>query len=380
MFAKIFWTMMACVLMPAGAIAVTPVMPKDDHQVIEVLPVVTRHRPSGTAAANVPADPAKAIEAARAHIQMARQTGDTRYWGRAQSVLAPWWDGAAAPVDVAVMQATVQQGRHEFGASRQVLEAALKRAPGHAQGWLNLAALERLSARYPDALSACGAVARAGHVAYAEACRLETVSLQGQHVAALQGLQALIAQAADKSQRGWLHSLLAESQERSGQDGPAAQSYQRSLQEEPDLYTAIAYSDLLLRLGKNRDALAALADLPQTDAVVLRRGAAWKRMGDARWHEALGQLKTRKLELLRRGDDPGLHGRELALTALWLEDDAAGALAIAKTNLQLQREPIDWWVALESARLARDNAALSALAKAMAKTGLRDVRLEVPAV
>ncbi len=387
MIAKSFWALTAGALIAANVLAVTPLVPKGEEQVIEVLPVITRHRLAGTAVATAPADPARAMAAARQHIQMARQTGDTRYWGRAQSVLEPWWNNAGAPVDIAVTQATVQQGRHEFGASRQVLEAALQRAPSHAQGWLNLAALERLSAKYADSLAACGAVARAGQAIYADACKFETLSLQGEHAVAAQGLRALITQAAEradqkgeqkselKSRRAWLYSLLAESQERAGQDGPATQSYLQSLQEEPDLYTAIAYSDLLLRVGKNREALSTLAALAETDAVLLRRGAAWKRLGDARWREALAQLKARNLELQRRGDDPGLHGRELALTALWLQEDAASALAIAKTNLQLQREPIDWWVALQSARAAGDNAAVSDLAREIARLGLRDARL-----
>ena len=379
MFAK-YWAGAVVLLLASGsAMAATPLMPKGDGEIIEALPVVTRHRPSGLAPVNPKADPMQALATARQQIQMARQTGDTRYWGRAQSALSAWWGSADAPADVAVMQATVQQGRHEFDASREVLQRTLERTPGHAQAWLNLAALERLVARYPQALSACDAVARAGQKTYAEACRMETLSLQGQNVVASQGLQALIAQAADKGQRGWLYSLLAESQERAGQDGPAAQSYQRSLQAEPDLYTSIAYADLLLRLRKNRDAVAALVALPDTDAVVLRRGAAWKRLGDARWREALGQLKTRKLELERRGDDPGLHGRELALTALWLEDDATGALLIARSNLRLQKEPIDWWVAVQSARLARDKVALSELEKSLNQAGLRDVRLQTPA-
>ena len=388
MFAKRIGAMAAVLLLSTSAFAVKPLVPKGDGDVIEVLPVVTRHRSASAAAVNPTADPAQAIAAARQQIQMARQTGDMRYWGRAQSVLTPWWNQTGAPVDIAVMQATVQQGRHEFDSARLVLAAAVKRAPGHAQGWLNLAALERLSGRYADSLAACEAVARAGQAVYADACRFETLSLQGQYAVAERGLQTLITQAADKGDqkselkghRAWLYSLLAESQERAGLDGPASQSYQRSLKEEPDLYTAIAYSDLLLRLGKHRDALAALASLPETDAVLLRRGAAWKRLGDARWQDALTQLKARNQELRKRGDDPALHGRELALTMLWLEDDAAGALLIAKTNLQLQKEPIDWWVAVQSARKVGDSSAELELTRAMVLLGLRDTRLGQPQV
>ncbi|MDB5932387.1 MAG: hypothetical protein JWR60_4094 [Polaromonas sp.] len=366
------------------AFGATSVQPLRDDEVLEVLPAMTRTRPApasspssapAASAAAGPASPEAVAALARQDISVARQTGDTRYWGRAQAALAPWWDRPDAPADLAVLQATVQQGRHEFSASRRVLEAALARAPGHAQGWLNLASLERLSARYAESLAACEAVARAGQALYAQACRLETESLQGQHSKAEQGLQALLKQASQAGQRSWLLSLLAESLERAGQDAPAAEAYRRSLQAEHDLYTAIAFSDLLLRTGKSAQALALLAPLPETDAVVLRRAAAWKRLGDARWTAQRALLQERVEELRRRGDDTALHGREQALAALWLDADAARALQLARSNLQLQREPLDWWAAVQAARLAKDGAALAQIEGAVKAAGLQDARL-----
>ena len=362
-----------------GALAATPVQPVRDDEVLEVLQTVTRNRPvqtvlpAGSKAKS--ADPAAAAQQARQDISVARQTGDTRYWGRAQAALAPWWDRADAPVELAVLQATVQGGRHEFSASRAVLTAALARTPDYAQGWLNLAALERLSARYPESLAACEAVARAGQALYAQACRLETKSLQGEHALAAQGLKELLSQAGDAGQRSWLLSLLAESEERAGQDAAAADAYVRSLTAGHDLYTAIAFSDFLLRTGKTAQAQQILAPLPATDAVVLRRAAVWKRLGDARWSAERQLLKTRVEELQRRGDDVSLHGRELALAALWLDEDAAQALQGARSNLRQQREPLDWWVALQSARLAKDDAALAEIEGAIRAAGLRDARL-----
>ena len=356
--------------------ATNSVQPQRDDEVIEVLPLITRNRPVISAATKpAPLDLSAALTAARKDIAQARQTGDTRYWGRAQALLAPWWDRPDAPADVAVLQATVQQGRHEFAASRQVLTAALARAPGHAQGWLNLAVLERLSGNYTQALDACTKVGLAGQSLYARACTLETQSLQGQHQTATQELQQLTGKSQDAGQRAWLSSLLAEAFERWGRDALAAQAYQRSLAFEPDLYTAIAYSDLALRTGRFKEALTALAALPETDAVLLRRAAAWKRLGDERWRTTLATLNERTAELKRRGDDPDLHGRELALIALWLDDNPTAALAAARQNLGLQREPIDWWVAIQSAKQAKDDAALQALRAALSKTGLQDARL-----
>ena len=372
----------ALAIMQCSALAATKLQPQRDDEVIEVLPLITLTRPALSATAKQsPPDVTAAAVAARKDIAQARQTGDTRYWGRAQSVLSPWWDRADSPIDIAVLQATVQQGRHEFAASRKVLNAALSRTPAptpsSAQGWLNLAALERLSGSYPQALAACAKVGQAGQTLYAQACQLETESLQGDHQAATQGLQKLVAQARQDGQRAWLSSLLAEALERWGRDALAAQAYQRSLAFEPDLYTAIAYSDLNLRTGRYQEALSALSTLPETDAVLLRRAAAWRQLNDTRWRDALATLTERTAELKRRGDDPALHGRELALIALWLEDNPPSALAYARKNLVLQREPVDWWVALQSAKQAKDDAAMLELKGALRQTGLQDARLAV---
>lgn len=368
--------MVLLVTVPLSAMAASPIRPVSDGEVIEVLPAITRSRLAAPVAGRAPTDPREALATSRQAITVARQTGDNRYWGRAQAALAPWWDRADAPVELAVLQATVQQGRHEFEASRKVLVAALSRQTGHAQGWLNLAALERLSARYNESLAACREVARTGQGLYAQACELETRSMQGQHELAIRGFALLLTQVSDADQQSWLLSLQAEARERAGQDAAAQAAYEKSLARQPDLYTSIALSDLLLRTGSNTKALAVLAPLPQTDAVVLRHGIAWRRLGDNRWREALVIFQERVAELKRRGDDPGLHSRELAMSALWLEDDAPGALALARKNLTLQREPVDWWLALQCALAAGDKNAVAELSNQWTQTGLKDARLE----
>lgn len=362
-------------LLQGLAFAAVPIAPASNDEVVEVLANITRQRPNRGAPAQAAADPLRAASDARESIALARQTGETRYWGHAQSALGPWWNRDGAPVELAVLQATVQQGRHEFDAARAVLLSALKRDPAHAQGWLSLASLNRLSARYADTLLACDAVARAGQPFYAQACRLETFSMQGQYSPASQGMQVLLAQSVTDDQRGWLWSLEAENLERAGQNKAARSAYQRSLALAPDLYTAIAYSDLLLRTGGASQALAVLQGSPETDAVLLRRATAWKRLGDARWKAARATLQERTAELLRRGDDPLLHGRELALVALWLDDDPIKAVKLARDNLMLQREPLDYWVALQSAQRAKDALAVAEFSRAIQAVGLKDQRL-----
>ena len=189
------WIFSSLLAANCAALAVTQFTPVADDEVLEILPSATRQRtPLSPTVAKI-TDLKVAGAEAREAIALARQTGDTRYWGRAQAMLLPWWDRPDAPMDMAVLQATVQQGRHEFEAARKTLIAGLARAPANAQAWLTLASLERLTARYADALVACDAVGRAGSALYAKACQLETQSLQGAHTGAIQGLNALLMQA-----------------------------------------------------------------------------------------------------------------------------------------------------------------------------------------
>ncbi len=374
-----FTTAIACTgLMFSVAYAADTISPTHDDEVVEVLPTITRHRPAVlTAEVSVPLTPLAAAQAAREDIGVARQTGDTRYWGRAQATLGPWWDRPNAPVELAILQSTVQQGRHEFEPARKVLADALKRDPGNAQGWLNMAALERLSGRYPEALQACEAVRRAGQSLYATACELETRSLQGQHAQARSGFKKLLSDFKEADQRSWIYSLLAESEERAGNDTAALAAYRSSLQLTPDLYTSIAYSDVLLRVGNTSQAMRVLQPLPQTDAVLLRQATGMRRLGDTGWQALRTELRERQVALERRGDDTSLHSREQALVALWLDDDPGQAMALATRNLALQREPLDWWIALYSASQSRNTAQLVAWSQKVKASGLVDARLPI---
>ncbi len=368
-----------------------PLLRGADGDVVEVLTTVTRLRPAapwqvpvqaaGQGAAGVGQvqalpNQAAALGLARTAIDTARQTGDARYWGRAQAALLPWWNAPNAPAALAVMQATVQQGRHEFARAEAVLESVLGRESNNMQAWLNLAALQRLAGRYVEALQSCGRLAPlTGAGLYAQVCTLETRSLQGQHAASARSLRGMIAQTRDDSVASWMLSLLAENEERAGLDDNAHAAYEASTARMPDLYTAIAHSDLLLRTGKPQAALGKLSGLPASDAVVLRRAIALKRLGNKDWVALRDELRERDLAQLRRGDDPLLHAREGAMVALWLEGDPTGALRLAQANLKLQREPIDWWLALHCA-FAAGNAATSAQLQAQIRSlGLADARL-----
>ena len=359
-----------CLVFWAGtAMAAFPqdLTPGLDAEVVERLP----ERVSAA-----PATPQAAATTAQRWITLSRETADPRYLGRAQAALARWWGQADAPADLLVLQATVEQGRHEFSAARATLERALQTNPAQVQGWLTLATLERVAARYEAAEAACRNVARHGAALYATACLLETRSLQGQHDAARNGFTALRQQVAgDAAQRAWIGSLLAESEERAGRDDAADAAYRRSLADAPDGYTALAYADQLLRRNRASAALEVLRHQPDSDSVLLRRAQALRLTGDAAWQPLARDLEARFAAIAARGEGLDAHARERALLALWLQGQPAAAWKAARTNLSLQKEPLDWWLALQTSEQSGDAAAHQAVRQALQQAGLQDLRL-----
>lgn len=359
---------------------VAPVPPGPDDQVVEVLPQVTTARPSprlpGNPAAAVPSTPEMAARRAREAIETARRTGDARYWDRAQTALAAWWDQPDAPPDVMVLQATVLQGQHRFAAARSRLEQVVSRSPTHAQAWLTLANLHKLDGRYADALAACGRVSAAGVPLYGQICAAEVHSLRGDPMGgAWESLQAQ-ARAQQPAAEPWLLSLWGEHLERQGQDRQAHDRYRQSLVLAPDLYTALVLADLQLRLGLAADALTTLRDAPATDAVLLRRAHAQRKLRQPAWTALRDELVSRQQAQSRRGESADAHAREYGLTALWLLDDPAEAHRWALRNLALQKEAIDWQLALDSARQAGDRDGFMRLRGQLAGVGLLDQRLQ----
>ena len=365
-----------------SSMAATPLLPTSDGQVIEKLAIATHRQNPSAGTPNV----SDAASAAKQAIAQARSAGDTRYWGRAQAILAPWWDAQNAPIEIAILQATVQQGRHEFALAYATLGKALKRDPNNAQAWLIEASLDRLAGRYTEALHACEAVGHAGQPWYAQSCRLETRSLQGQWAQARTGFAVLLATAQNTAQSAWVWSLLAESEERAGNVAAATDAYTQSLAHSDDLYTRLAYADLLLRTtpaapsptaqAQWKRVLKVLAAAPETDAVLLRRALAMQGLGQTdAWHAIRIELAGRAEALKSRGDDTTLHAREAALAALWLDDKPEKATELALQNLQMQKEPIDWWVALQSARSAHQPQTIAQIQKAVQAIGLKDTRL-----
>lgn len=200
--------------------------------------------------------------------------------------------------------------------------------------------------------------------------------MQGQWNEAREGFTALLRNERLPANQAWLLSLLAENEERAGKFDSALKHYSLSLTLDNDGYTALAYADALLRQKQAAVAIKALQAQPSSDAVLIRRAQAYKMLGDSRHQSLADELNARFAAAALRQDSNAGHAREQALHALYVQGNAKAALDFAQTNLKLQREGIDWLIAIQSAAQLGVNAEKSKLLQAAAQTGLKDERLK----
>lgn len=368
-----------CALAMAVAASAEPLRPTHDDQIVERLPAGSaRDGERGLRrqwAANR-SDPVLAAALARRYLERAQQLGDPRFAGRALSVLAPWPDAATAPVEVLLLRATLEQHLHAFDAAIANLHALVQRQPRHAQAWLTLATVQRVQGRYAASDAACQRVAASGAGLHAQACAAENSGLRGEFERARKVLDSLLAmRGLSPRTRNWLETTRAELEARAGRIDAADQAYRRALAAERDSYTLLSYADFLLRHDRPGDVLRQLRDEPRTDAVLLRLAIAGAHVGTAQAVRDAQELAERFAAAAQRpGDLP--HARERAMAALWIAHDARRALALARSNLEHQREPADLLLLAQAARAAGDAAALREARTARQQMGLRDARLD----
>ena len=150
-------------------------MPAADGEVLERLPeardpVLAPPEDVRAASAAAPEDLRKASAFARASIDAARATGDPRHLGRAQAVLAPWWNATDAPPQAMLLRATIKQSLHDFDGALADLDRLLARSPADAQARLTRATVRAVVGRHADARADCERLAAQVSPLVAAAC------------------------------------------------------------------------------------------------------------------------------------------------------------------------------------------------------------------
>lgn len=324
-----------------------------------------------------PHDMARAVALSRAYIDYGRSTGDARYLGRAEAVIAPFMTGPAPPIPVLLVHATIQQSRHYFQASREELAQILKRDPQNVQAWLTLATVAMVQGDYTLANRACVQLANTSGDFMGMICAASLRALTG-HAAQAYTLLAMDEDPGPKAPpqiKSWIDGLLADTAARLGRARLADAHYQAALQQTPgDNFLLADYGDFLLDQHRPREALALVADDTASDTSFLRRVFAETALGLPQARADADEMAARFAALDRRGDH--VFDREQASFLLYIRKQPQQALAMAEKNWAVQRAPKDVRVYLEAALAAHQPAAAAPVLAFVARTHLRDVTID----
>lgn len=369
---------LAALNLPALA---APYIPRDGKQVVEHLPArlspaqrnmqAWRQRLSAQ-----PNDLDAATTLARLYIERARQDGDPRYLGYAQAALAPWWNMADPPVAARLLRATLLQSTHQFPAALADLNVVLKEDRGNAQAWLTRATVLQVQGQYAQAKQSCLHLLALAPPLIAQTCLANVASLNGEADAAYRDLSAAYAKQSEGAGLGdWVPSLLAEMAQRRG-DARSAQYWygQAFKQAEPDSYLLAAYADFLLEQRRAAEAALLLRDKTRVDALLLRYALALQATHDPAAAEQIELLQQRFDAAGLRGDS--VHRREQARFELELKHNPAAALALARANWEVQKEPADARIYLQAALAAGQHAAAAPLVDWLRQNRLQDSGLQ----
>jgi tetratricopeptide (TPR) repeat protein len=354
-----------------------PYVPSSDSAILAELPAGARHADvSARRLARARVD--VAIPLAQFYIQQARLSGDLRYLGYADAVLTPWAEQSPPVPDVLVLQATVQQSRHEFIASLATLDRALTARPNDPQALLIRATVLRVLGRYPEAGAACEQFARLVEARLGALCIQSLRGLNGHLQSAYTVLTQLSSQGWRNSEKSWLYSELGEMAVRLGLDADAQRWYQQDLDLVPtDFYVRAAYADLLLRQGRPGEALTLLQGHESFEPLLLRIAIAQRQLHDPRQAESSARLRAVFAAETQRGE--AVHRREQARFLLEVEDQPQLSLAAAIDNWAVQREPDDVLALVNAAKAAGSPAAAEPALDFVRSQGLRDVRVNAAA-
>jgi tetratricopeptide (TPR) repeat protein len=369
----------ALALLPAAVFA-APFVPASDGVVLERLPekgdpaLLQLKRMRSALSAN-PRDVELAVRVARRALEAARTLGDPRFLGQAQAALGPWWSGDdVAPVALLV-RATLKQSQHDFRGALADLDRLLARDPGHDQARLTRATVLAVVGRYADARRDCAAIAtRTARLVFA-GCDATPASLSGNSGPAYDALErSLASSGSNPGLRQWGLTLAAEIAARRG-DFIAAERHFReaSVLDPRDAYLKGAYADFLLDRDRPRDVLPMLEAETRNDGLLLRLALAEQRLPERRqaFDRNRADLAARFDGARQRGDR--VHLREEARFRLDIEHDGPRALALARDNWSMQREPADLRILIDAARAARDVESLQMAVDWMTSNHVEDV-------
>lgn len=336
-----------------------PFVPRDDGEVVERLPLARDPALRTVESlrrqlASRPGDAALRLDIAERYFGLAMAQGDPRYVGYALSTIAPLEQAAAGDSRYWLVRGQLQQYGHDFESALRSLQRASELNPDAVDPVAWRAAVHMVQARYPAAAAECERLARIAQPLFAQGCTAYVRATTGQLVPAYDMLSDAAGAAKDASPELmlWVQTRLAEMAVRLQRWGDAERHYRAALSLGlTDQFLLASYADFLLQRERPGEVLQLLAGWERSDVLLLRLALAGRAAGDPRARDWSGQLRDRFEAAARRGDR--LHEQEAARWALELQDDPAKALAHARSNYAVQKEPRDAETLMRAALAAR---------------------------
>jgi len=332
--------------------------------------------PSG--AVTAPRDAASAARAAKELVERARREREPRFFGYAEALIEPWLQNAsvAAP-DLLILQADIQQNRHDFSSAIATLNRAIAVNPHDPRARLQRAAVLMVRGEFQAAHADCRALISNGELAVGSVCRAQAVGATGQADRGEETIRALLSAGHqfDSSTRAWALATLADLARRRGADPDAEPLLREALQLEPaDDSIRCALADLLLDKGDHREVVRITSVERPSLALLVRTAIAQHRSKDP----AFAQSSRSFLELIEidRQRAERAHLREEALYALEVRGDSSTAARLARGNFKVQRESADIRLFARAACAAGDRTGTEELRQWLGRTGYRDRKVE----
>jgi tetratricopeptide (TPR) repeat protein len=316
-----------------------------------------------------------AVPLAQFYIQQSRLSGDLRFLGYAEAVLAPWLNQAAPKPDVLVLQATLQQSRHDFSDSLITLDQSLTLRPNDPQALLIRATVLRVLGRYPEAGAACERFSALVEPRLAALCTESLLGLNGHLESAYAALNRVSPQGWLNSEKSWLYSELGEMATRLGKDDEAKHWFEQDLALVPtDFYVRAAYADLLLQQRRPAEVLALLSGQESFEPLLLRIAIAQRQTNDPGLERSSSRLRAAFDAELQRGE--AVHRREQARFLLEVEGKPKESLEAALENWTVQHEPDDVLMLIRAANAAGAPSAAAPAVNFIRAQSQHDVRVD----
>jgi Tfp pilus assembly protein PilF len=363
--------------MPCLAGQETPYVPARDDIVLQTVASISDPRVRAFAALRTalnqdPHDAARAVKLSEAYLDYGRDTGDARYLGRAEAVIAPWLARSPAPIPALLVHATILQSRHNFAEARAQLHSILERDDDNAQAWLTLASVAQVQGDMRAARQACAHLLTSSDPLIPGACLSSLNAVTGNADNAYRVLTTLWPQARAEpiAIQSWIQGILADTAKYLGDTVAADQHYRLALQLAPeDNFLLADYGDYLLDQKRPQEAWDLLKNESQSDTSFLRQVYAEAALGLPQAVTDTQQMASRFEALEIRGTRTYL--REQAGFELYLQHHPQRALELAQQNWMIQHAPEDMRVFLEAALAAGKPEAAQPVLDELAQTHLQ---------